>query len=317
MAATPIISEFLASNSGGLEDIDGDTSDWIEIHNPTSATVDLSGWRLTDDPLDLSEWTFPSVTIPANDFLVVFASDKDRAVSGQQLHTNFKLGSGGDYLALVQPDGTIVSEFAPQYPTQTTNVSFGVGFNVDDLIEVGDGSRTFVPANGSLGDSWKTTTFNDASWTPGPTGIGYGIEQPGFNVRYVKAKSSGTFDGTISNLTLAESVLATPAYQSLDLNANSNTINFLGTGANGRFGGDGPFPNQAIGDDINHFVIEATASIVIPSAGAWSFGVNSDDGFGLSLAGNGQTFSSSFQGTRAANDTIRTFNIPAAGRYEA
>ncbi|WP_146454978.1 lamin tail domain-containing protein [Rubripirellula tenax] len=316
MAATPIISEFLASNSGGLDDIDGDSSDWIEIHNPTQSSVDLSGWRLTDDPLNLSEWTFPSVTLAANDFLVVFASDKDRAVSGEQLHTNFKLSSGGDYLALVQPDGTIVSEFAPQYPAQTTNVSFGVEFDVDDLVEVGDGSTTFVPANASLGDSWKTTSFDDASWTAGPTGIGFGIEQPGFDVRYVKAKSSGTFDGSISTLTDAELVLATPAYQLLDLNENTNTINFLGTGANGQFDNDNPFPNQSIGDDVNYFVIEATASIVVPSAGEWSFGVNSDDGFGLTLTGNGQTFSSSFEGTRGAKDTISTFNLPAAGRYE-
>ena len=38
----PVITEFLAANSSGLADEDGDFSDWIEIHNPDSAP---SRWR--------------------------------------------------------------------------------------------------------------------------------------------------------------------------------------------------------------------------------------------------------------------------------
>ena len=39
--STPIISEFLASNQGGLLDAAGESSDWIEIYNPTSTPIDL------------------------------------------------------------------------------------------------------------------------------------------------------------------------------------------------------------------------------------------------------------------------------------
>src|ERR1043165_3312673 len=65
-AASVVISEFLAENDGGLRDQDGDTSDWIELHNISAGAVDLAGWHLTDSPTNLTKWTFPSTNIPAN-----------------------------------------------------------------------------------------------------------------------------------------------------------------------------------------------------------------------------------------------------------
>ena len=124
----PIITEFMASNGSTLADEDGDFSDWIEIHNPTAEAIHLNAWYLTDDEEDLTMWRFPMVTIPADGYLVVFASGKDRAVAGEQLHTNFSLSRSGEYLALVRPDGvTIVQEFAPEFPPQMRDVSYGLG----------------------------------------------------------------------------------------------------------------------------------------------------------------------------------------------
>ena len=120
------LNEFLASNVDGLLDEDGDDSDWIEIHNEGTAPVDLTGWYVTDDSNDLTRWAFPAVTLEAGGYLVVFASDKDRRDPGAELHTSFRLSGGGEYLALVQPDGTTVEdEYAPTFPPQTENVSYG------------------------------------------------------------------------------------------------------------------------------------------------------------------------------------------------
>ena len=127
------INEFLAINDGGFEDEDGDDSDWIEIFNPGATPALLGGWYLTDDPLDLTKWQFPATSIPTLGYLVVFASNKDRIV-GPELHTNFKLGGEGEYLALVEPDGvTIATEFAPGYPPQQSNVTYG--FHGTPLLE--------------------------------------------------------------------------------------------------------------------------------------------------------------------------------------
>src|SRR6185369_10303344 len=118
-----IISEFMASNSGTIADEDGAFSDWIEIHNETAATINLNGWALTDDPTDLNKWQFPATNLFANGYLVVFASGKNRAVAGNPLHTSFNLSAAGEYLALVRPDGTIASEFFPQFPEQFQDIS--------------------------------------------------------------------------------------------------------------------------------------------------------------------------------------------------
>jgi len=121
------ISEFMASNSSSLLDEDGESSDWIEIFNEAGEELNLAGWYLTDDATDLTKWQLPSQVLAGGDYLIIFASNKDRAeADDSELHTDFKLASNGEYLALVRPDGeTIASEFAPTYPPQTTDISYG------------------------------------------------------------------------------------------------------------------------------------------------------------------------------------------------
>src|SRR5688572_26784635 len=75
-----VINEFLANNNNGIVDQDNDHSDWIELKNTGGAAVNLAGWSLTDDSANLTKWTFPSQSIPANGYLVVYASGKNRAI---------------------------------------------------------------------------------------------------------------------------------------------------------------------------------------------------------------------------------------------
>ena len=125
-SAAVIINEFMASNDSTLVDEDGQYSDWIELYNNGNSAVDVSNWYLTDDQTDLKQWQFPATSIAAGDYLVVFASGMNRVGSGSPLHTNFKLSSGGEYLALVLADGlTLADSYSPQYPQQFTDISFG------------------------------------------------------------------------------------------------------------------------------------------------------------------------------------------------
>ncbi|MBE3069107.1 MAG: CotH kinase family protein, partial [Planctomycetes bacterium] len=128
LAGTLVISEFLAVNNNSITDQDGEHSDWVELRNTGATTMNLVGWHLTDDPLNPTKWTLPNMTLKANEYLVVFASGKDRAQSGQELHTNFQLDGDGEYLALVMPDGTTrTSEYAPEFPEQRADISFADG----------------------------------------------------------------------------------------------------------------------------------------------------------------------------------------------
>jgi hypothetical protein len=120
-----VISEFMADNQHGLRDNFGDRSDWIELFNRGATASSLAGWFLTDDRDNPAKWRLPAVTIGANSALLIWASGKDIASAESPLHTSFKLGSGGDYLALADPRTNIVSEFAPQYPPQRPDISYG------------------------------------------------------------------------------------------------------------------------------------------------------------------------------------------------
>lgn len=125
--AAPYLSEFMASNTRTLKDETGQYTDWIEVFNPSDAPLNLRGWSLTDDAGNLTKWRFPETDLAAGGFLVVFASGADRKTPGSRLHTNFQLSAGGEYLALVRPDGTnIASEFKPTYPPQVPDLSHGV-----------------------------------------------------------------------------------------------------------------------------------------------------------------------------------------------
>lgn len=124
--ADPRISEVLARNATGRADNEGHRVDWIELHNPGPDPIDLRGWFLTDSPAHPAKWRFPTVSLPPDGRLLVFASGKDRANEGAELHTNFKLSAGGEYLALVRPDGhTVAQTFGAGYPPQFPDISYG------------------------------------------------------------------------------------------------------------------------------------------------------------------------------------------------
>ncbi len=123
-ALAPRLSEFLARNDS-FDDGDGNSSDWIEIHNPNTFPLDLSGYHLSDDPTNLTLWTFPPGSILApNQYFLVFASGTGTPDSAGNLHTNFSLRSGGEYLAFTSPTNGIIEEFSPAYPPQLTDTSY-------------------------------------------------------------------------------------------------------------------------------------------------------------------------------------------------
>ena len=164
-APCAFISEIMASNADSLDDEDGDSSDWIEIAVTCEEPLDLDGWFLTDDASFLTKWRFPAVTVVPAEYLIVFASDKDRRDAGSELHTNFKLDGDGDYLALVAPDGvTVVDEYAPAYPEQLTDVSYGPVRPAEILVGEGSSVRYHVPmsADDALEDTWADPGFSPA-----------------------------------------------------------------------------------------------------------------------------------------------------------
>lgn len=104
-----VINEIVASNLTGIADEDGDYPDWIELYNGTGRVVDLSNYALTDDPNDRVQWRFPKgATMQPGEYLVVFASGKNRTDPSGSLHTNFRLRAEGETVLLCDVLGQVV-----------------------------------------------------------------------------------------------------------------------------------------------------------------------------------------------------------------
>lgn len=224
-AEGPIISEFMAANGGSLRDQDGDSSDWIEIHNSGTSPVNLSGWRLTDDATDLSKWTFPSTNLPGGQYLIVFASGKDRALSGTELHANFQLDAAGEYLALVRPDGQIAQQFSPSFPPQVSDISYGIetAATTVRMITNGTTARWRVPAHeNDFPADWPSTNFVDSGWNSGRTGLGFDL-----------GSANGAIGGTPTNVALGKptSQSSTLGGFTSDVAVNGSTSDFTHTAA--------------------------------------------------------------------------------------
>ncbi len=173
--ANPVITEFMAKNESTLVDENGDYSDWIEIHNPDASAVNLEGWTLTDKADQPAQWTFPAVTLQPGEYLIVFASGKNRSAAGQELHTNFSLSTSGEYLGLFSPGGSVTTEFSPSFPAQYPDISYGTSTPRTwvKLLGLGDVTRVHVPTDDSLGTSWRSPDFDDSSWNSGTLGVGF------------------------------------------------------------------------------------------------------------------------------------------------
>ncbi len=185
-AADIVINELMAANGTDFRDEDGDSPDWLEIWNRGADTVSLAGWSLksgvlplgpTDPPLTV--WIFPNVTIGPQEHRVVFASGKNkRPTSGANLHTNFQLNRGGEYLGLYDAENIVVHEYAPAYPDQARNYSYG-------LDAAGDPTYFFVATPGTLNSDETALGFVEE-----PTFIPeHGVYDAGLNVEIVMPES--------------------------------------------------------------------------------------------------------------------------------
>jgi CotH protein/lamin tail-like protein/chitobiase/beta-hexosaminidase-like protein/parallel beta helix pectate lyase-like protein/type IX secretion system substrate protein len=127
-AQTLFINEFMASNvTSNPEIVDfDDYSDWIEIYNDSTSSINIGGYYLTDDLDNSTKWQIPSGTsIPAKGFLIFWADGYDTP-SGNGIkyhHLNFKLSKSGEEIGLFSPEEVLIDSVV--YAVQVSDVSFG------------------------------------------------------------------------------------------------------------------------------------------------------------------------------------------------
>lgn len=266
------IAEFVARNDSGLVDADGDHSDWLELENTSGGAVNLTGWHLTNQAAVPTLWTLPAVTLPAGGRLVVFASGKNRVNPASELHTSFKLDGDGEFLALFQPGGTnVASQFAPAFPAQRADFSYGVARTVtqDRLLTPDSPGKWLVPVNGTLGAAWTAPGFADTAWTNVLTGVGFQTTAGGpFPQAY------WSFDDTV-----ADGAGTTPV--TINGAAFSTAVpSAVGAGKSLAFSSaDGDFASATIDVSETSYTAAFWFRTTNPNAGLWAV-VDSDLGVG-------------------------------------
>jgi hypothetical protein len=136
-----VINEVMPVNSSYIADQNGEYDDWIELHNNSSLSLNISGYYLSDSKSKLSKWKIPSGTTISGKGYLVFWADQDTTQTG--LHTNFKLSSAGEKVYFVTPDFLIIDKV--EYPAQTVQLSYSRN---------PDGTGPFV---------WQPPTFNSSN----------------------------------------------------------------------------------------------------------------------------------------------------------
>jgi spore coat protein CotH len=117
---TVVINELMAQNLSAVADNAGEFDDWIELYNTGNAPVDLSGFYLTDNTLNLDKWDIPAGTIiQPGDYLIVWA---DEDSSQGPYHANFKLSGTGEALYLLDTAQTLVDSVS--WGQQTVDLAY-------------------------------------------------------------------------------------------------------------------------------------------------------------------------------------------------
>ncbi|MDD6204441.1 MAG: lamin tail domain-containing protein, partial [Firmicutes bacterium] len=152
-----LINEYVIKNETVIYDRDGDYSDFIELYNPGSEAVELSGMYLSDDPADPGKWRIPEgVSIEAGGYIIIYASGKDKKTDSE-VHASFKLSStdGG----IVLSDSRLRRIDSVPMVALEANVAYG---------RAEDGSWKYFPRP-TPGAANSTPSFEtlSASRTPG------------------------------------------------------------------------------------------------------------------------------------------------------
>ena len=102
-----VINEILSSNTSINPDENGDYEDWVELYNGSGSAINLNGYGLTDDPTLPFKWTFTNIAINPGQYLLVWASSKNRV---SPPHTNFKISASGEQIILTSSTGVKIDE---------------------------------------------------------------------------------------------------------------------------------------------------------------------------------------------------------------
>ncbi|MBK8487078.1 MAG: lamin tail domain-containing protein [Bacteroidetes bacterium] len=132
--AQVVINEAGNRNASQITDEEGKYEDWLELYNSSTDTMHLYNYALSDDVTDLAKWTFPNIILSPSDFLLIYASGKDRKPTGFVNHWETVAGDLTYYDYIVPTAATESDWMNPDYITgaEWLNGKASIGFADSD-----------------------------------------------------------------------------------------------------------------------------------------------------------------------------------------
>ena len=221
---------------------------------------------------------------------------------GVSANEGFALYVNGSPTPLMSLDGTRATAVAEVYQTITvTDASSPYEIRILHYDNTGDAEFELFAARGSY------ATFDPVVFRL----VG--------DVNGAKATTYKAVSGfLVDSLADAAALVTDPTKQQSITFGSASTVNFMNTGTDGHYtSNNAAFPGTTINTEQDNYVVVIDGMVEIPSAGVWTFGVSTDEGFSLQLSRGAYSDSMSLDGTRTAPvDTLKAFNLPEAGSYQ-
>ena len=123
-------NEVMSSNQLYLTDADGDTPDWFELYNSGTSAVNLNQYSVGDDLDSATAWVFPDYMLNAGEYLLLFASGKDRKDPPYYWRTLIDQGDTWRYLVPTSepdPNWKNISFIDANWPSGESGFGYGDG----------------------------------------------------------------------------------------------------------------------------------------------------------------------------------------------
>lgn len=144
LSQSVVINEVMSSNTITIADEDGDFPDWIELYNASLQPVSLASYHLSDDSVNLSKWEFPNISMQPKNYLIVYASGKDKKNGAMFWETVITKGDNWKYLVPTsEPSSTWRNLGFDDAAWKSGPSGFGLGDN-DDATTVPQTNSVYI-----------------------------------------------------------------------------------------------------------------------------------------------------------------------------
>ena len=153
-----IINEFMPSNTIYVQDEDLEYSDWIEIYNTGTNSLNLRGYGLSDSESRPFKWVLPEMLIDPGAYQLIYASGKDRTFYAVEWETIIAQGDTCQYMPGTEepPANWIQMDFDDsEWFSGATSIGFG---DDDDATVIEETSTLYLRKLFQIND---TTHINE------------------------------------------------------------------------------------------------------------------------------------------------------------